>query len=300
MNSGSVKIIVAALSLFATAMTALVSLVGLLLKHSIDARSEAARIADAARTNAAAKDAEDRLKLDSAIRAVQLFANNAGEPSLQIQQSGALFALCSLRQYELTLALLEGLLAQQKVDSSTFARVLNTILMTSDESLQASAISVLSGYADRLISDLNFDLPDCFLSGCAGRSAYVRDWAPTVMVRVILARKRWEWRTRSAVNAVTMAIALLWKGEPEERIKTDAGAILGALLKVFYPKPVTLYGFHENFETDVLAADVAGSKPTSAETRRLIERLDAWSKEVEGPPAIVPPAVPDKGALWID
>jgi len=68
MAGGGTKIIVAALSLFATAMTALVTLVGLLLKHSIDARSDATRAADAARTNAVAKEAEDRLKLDSAIR----------------------------------------------------------------------------------------------------------------------------------------------------------------------------------------------------------------------------------------
>lgn len=281
---GSIKIIVAALSLFATAMTALVSLVGLLLKHSIDVQSEAARVAEIAKADAIAREAEDRLKLDCAIRAVQLFANTAGAPSLPIQQSGALFTLCSLRQYELTLALLEGLLVQKQVDSSTFARVLNIILMTPDERLQGAAVTMLSGYADQLLSGLNFDLPDCFLSGCEGRSAYVRDWAPTVMVKVILARKHWEWRDRrSAINAITSSITLLWEAERDDRIKKDTGAILSALLKIFYPKPVILYWFHENFETDVIAAAVAESKPSSANTRLLIQRLEGWALELKPP-----------------
>jgi hypothetical protein len=63
-----------------------------LLKHSIDKRNADLR-----------DDAEKRLKLEAAVRTLQLFSTSTGDPTPKDQRVGALFALSSLGQYELSL-----------------------------------------------------------------------------------------------------------------------------------------------------------------------------------------------------
>lgn len=96
-NDAAAKVVVAVLALFGSLFATTVTLIGLMLKRSFDAR-----------TLILQTEAEERLKLDTAIKAVELFKSAAGAASPS-ESAGALFALVRLGQFHFALALLEEL-----------------------------------------------------------------------------------------------------------------------------------------------------------------------------------------------
>jgi len=70
----SSKVAVAALALVGTFVGALVSILGVVLKYSIDQQTESRQDFESRRAEALQLEAEQRLKLEAAVRALQLFA----------------------------------------------------------------------------------------------------------------------------------------------------------------------------------------------------------------------------------
>ncbi len=105
-SQSGAQVIAAALALLGVIATASVSLVGYLLKKSFDQHS--LRLQQAT---------EDRLRQETALQAVKLMSTQDGKEAPVSQRSGALFALVTLDQIDLALALVENLLRRSESNS---------------------------------------------------------------------------------------------------------------------------------------------------------------------------------------
>jgi len=120
------KVLAAAVGLAGALMASVASFLGYLLKSAVDLRAEQRLALEAERNHNLQREAETRLKLDVAVRAIQLMSPKAGIHN--IQRSGALFTLASLQQFDLLLALTSNLLKHDQIDPTTAARVLEAVL----------------------------------------------------------------------------------------------------------------------------------------------------------------------------
>ena len=98
------KTLAAALVLIGTAVTAAVTLIGVVIKTSIDIRTANDTAIEANRTHLLALEGERRNRVDTVIRAVGLLGSD-GKDATPHQISGALLALESLGEYDLAVAL---------------------------------------------------------------------------------------------------------------------------------------------------------------------------------------------------
>ena len=94
------KTLAAALVLIGTLLTASVSLIGIVIKSSVDNRTARFARIEALRQAALASEGEHRNRVDTVIRAIGLLGGN-GENATKHQISGALLALISLGEYDL-------------------------------------------------------------------------------------------------------------------------------------------------------------------------------------------------------
>src|SRR3954447_10821116 len=165
-----------AITLVGTFLAAIVSLVGVLLKYSADDRAEKRLRVEQQRNAVLQHDTEQRLKLDVAIRAIELLPAEVDDKS-SIRQSAALFVLASLHQYELTLALVTELLLRKRLRPTTAARVLDAVFTSGTPEQHVTAASLLAGCADKFVTDEDIDFPPTLLGdGVMSFSPYVRNW----------------------------------------------------------------------------------------------------------------------------
>ena len=113
----SSKVVAAALALVGTIVGAVVSIVGVILKHSIDRQAETRQEIESRRSDALQREAEQRLKLEAGVRALQLFSTSSGDLTPAVQRDGALFMLANLGQHELTLQLVDNLLSEGELSA---------------------------------------------------------------------------------------------------------------------------------------------------------------------------------------
>jgi hypothetical protein len=132
-DSGT-KVVAAVLALVGGSIAAAVTLVGTVLKFSIDERNLTL-----------ARETEQRNKIEAAIRAISLLGENKAD-SAPSQLSGALLALVSLNELELALSILEDLWHDDKVSSGTAEVILKRVLDrgADDEPLSDSIVITAS------------------------------------------------------------------------------------------------------------------------------------------------------------
>ncbi|MBV9071273.1 MAG: hypothetical protein JO231_21340 [Acidobacteria bacterium] len=231
----SAKVVSATLALIGTFLATVVTVVGLLLKHSLDTRAELRLELEAQRNVALQKEAESRLKLEAAIRAIQLFATENGTPSLPIQRAGALLALSNLGYHAFTVALLWELLDNAKVEPSTLAAVIDNALSSTEESVHRDCASILFLHAEKFVTPSGFEFPHRVVHPNPNLPTEVRIWAPLAFAKILLARPVEEWRHRHphAAYAIVGAVADAWRCEPEDRIRANCGAILKEIIQAF-------------------------------------------------------------------
>ena len=102
------KTLAAALVLLGTVLTAAVTMMGTVIKYSIDERAASEARLQAARNHALAVDAAQRNRIEAAIRAVDLLSENNNDATTH-QIGGAVLALVSLGELDLAVALLNQL-----------------------------------------------------------------------------------------------------------------------------------------------------------------------------------------------
>jgi hypothetical protein len=127
------QVLAPVLALVGAAFGASLTLVGVLLKHSIDARTEA------------------RLRVETCMRAVELLATGDGKVAPPTQQAGALFALIRLRHVGLAVSLLSEIWPRGEISSNAATWVINAALESGEQAIERDAASVLSENAERLL-----------------------------------------------------------------------------------------------------------------------------------------------------
>jgi hypothetical protein len=132
------KTLAAALALIGTALTAAVTLVGILLKFSSDERS--ARLAE---------EEGFRNRIDVSLRAVDLLGENNTDAA-QAQASGALLALVNLGELDLAISLLADLWPRNRTSLYVASQVLQAAFRSDSPGAKLDAACVLEQNADHL------------------------------------------------------------------------------------------------------------------------------------------------------
>lgn len=260
------KVVAAALALVGAFFGSVVTLTGILLKHSIDSRSEQLAV-----------EAEKRLQLEAAIEAIKLFSNSNGSQAPSIQVTGALYGLDSLGQQELAIALLPKLLLEKAIDSASAADIIDRALKSPDIEIRHAAIMVLVEHAGFMMTSNGADLPGSLSGELDDQDSYVRNWAVILLGTVLAAKPLKEWNKEN-VQAIVAALALAWDQEKEEYIKSNCGAILVQVLRAL-PDLHVLYSPLKQVEVDIIRAQSGSVKPSTYAAVEVVERLKKWADE---------------------
>jgi len=265
-SAESAKIVTSALALVGGLFGSIITSVSMLLKHSLDARNAALK-----------SEAEDRLNLEAAIQAVKLFSTSSGERVPVVQRAGALFALSSLRRYELATNLTGELLSNDQLTASSAAHILNRALLSGERRVQHEAIGILEQNAEKMLTEGGaFEFPPCLSGWEMSLPIYVREWAMIALGRVLVARPRGEWGAFH-VNGILAAYGLGWLKETEQRLKIDIGILLRSILRA-YPDVGELYHPQRTIDIEQIRQDVESlpEDPVGAATVDVVRSIDDW------------------------
>jgi ParB/RepB/Spo0J family partition protein len=144
--------VVAMLTLLGGLIASALTLVGVLLRNSIDRHTAHLAVETENRRNLEAQEIEHRLRLETSIKAVELLTMPDGKPAPRARQAGALFVLGSdpLEQLDLALALLNEHWRDGVISSSAAVWVIDKALTKTDPGLQEEAAETLQAHAERL------------------------------------------------------------------------------------------------------------------------------------------------------
>lgn len=286
----SSKVVAAALALVGGLVAAVVSIVGLLLKYSIDQRTEMRlqiesrraaeeRKIESERASALQTQAEQRLSLEAAIRAVELLGKSEGDAGA-LQRAGALFALTNLDQHQLTLDIAAYLIQRNELEPNIACSLIDRAMKSANEDIQAKAIEVLYQNADQMLTVSGYELPDCISdwSDCLGK--YARRLGVGAMAKLLLARPLSVWKTQfsSQAYSIIAALAMAYQFESDDYLKSNVAAVLNGVLKAFaisgiidHPKAV--------FSIDQIAIEVAGAVPSTEQFGQCVAQIESWGRQ---------------------
>jgi hypothetical protein len=272
-KTDSATVVAASIALIGTLFTAVLTLIGVLLKHSLDMRNIALQ-----------REAENRLKLDTAIRAVQLFGTNEGKPTPLIQRAGALFGLSSLGQHELTLELVSYLLKQgNEIDPEIAVELVDKALISGDEDLQNRALTILWEHNAKLVTPTTVCLPSCIMDGVCEFKSYLRSYIPRILSAMLLRHpiEKWQQQPLKAQGwAIIATLCLSYQTEINSDIKNDLAAVLQQLFKAF-PDIGIIRHPKKMIDTSKLRNVQPKDEKISQATKEVVERLKEWQKKLE-------------------
>lgn len=263
----SAKLVASALALVGTVLGATIAVVGIVVKHSLDQQTEQRQL-----------EAERRLSLDTAVRAIQLFSAEAGGPASEIQRDGALFTLANLGQHDLTLQLVDDLLARSEISAGTAAKLLDMVILRGDTAAARNAVSVLHGNAARMVTPKGCEFPQSIIDGTDNLSEQARYWAMHAIGEVLLARPAQEWADefRYDLNGLLAGLAASWAQEDVPRVKRNVGCILRGVLEAFPEFGGTVPLATQDVDFGPVRSAVAASTATGGATMDIVQRLNSW------------------------
>jgi hypothetical protein len=279
-TASDAQIAVALLTLLGGLIASAFTLVGVLLKHSIDRR-----------TAQLATETEHRLRLETSIKAVELLTMPDGTPAPSARQAGALYVLGSnpLEQLDLAVALLGEHWREGRISSSAAVWIVDRALTSGSPDLQATAAQILANHADRLPSADGTDLawPASAAREWPARCDYfARTALLDALIKAIGARGPGEW-DKTMVNWFIFQFVLVRRSEPTSELEAGATLSLDVLLDWYLPQdplgglqlpegPLLLTQLRANLEPHVEPA----MGEVTQQTEALIVRLRAdWSPE---------------------
>jgi hypothetical protein len=201
---------------FATAFT----FVAALLKHSIDVR-----------TLGQARETEQRLRLETSIRAVELLTED-GKTASPSRQAGALFVLGSLGQLDFALALLAEVWPKRDISSAAAVWVVNRALMSDDEHTQKDAAILLASNAETLkdtAAESCWEWPSCFHYGWMNIAVLARENLLDALLKVLISKSKGEWDP-SCIHTFLMDFNLIREFETTPHIRDGAVVAMDVLL----------------------------------------------------------------------
>ena len=205
------QVIAPVLALLGAAFGASLTLVGVMLKHSIDIRTF--RLA----------------QLEACIRGVDLFVMSDGTPAPPARQAGAMFALTQLGQVGFALALLREAWDRDEISPSAAIWVIDRGLESGDPQLEQDAAALLASQATRLVSsDGRWVLPAAIDSKWPVKlHLYARQLLLQALIRGLGAREPDEWDDED-INWLVLEFDLIRTREKKNHV--GAGAVLALQL----------------------------------------------------------------------
>lgn len=146
------KTLAASLGLVGSMFTAVVALVGTVLKYAIDDRAATQAETEARRNSQLAREEGYRNRVDIAIRAVALLGENNADAN-QSQIAGAVLALVDLGEVDLAVALLSELWPKGLVSSAVASQVLDAAFASSSAATMRNAAVVMVNNGTRLADE---------------------------------------------------------------------------------------------------------------------------------------------------
>ena len=155
------KTLAASLGIVGAVLSAVVTLIGIVLKYSIDERNAQQTALESSRNFWLSIEAEKSNRIEVAIRAVGLLSENNKDTTIH-QVGGALLALVSLGELELAVSLLGTLWPEHLISRQVADIILRKALLDDSDDLKSIAATVLLYNADQIEvqNDFIWPIPD--------------------------------------------------------------------------------------------------------------------------------------------
>jgi hypothetical protein len=221
-DMASAKIVASTIILVSGLIGSFVTIIGIILKNSIDQRN----------TNLK-EDAERRYKLEAGIQAIKLLSTGSGTAVPLTQRAGVLFTLAHLKLSDLAITLLNQMLPNGEIDANTAAWLINHVLeFKKPGDLSIEATGVLNDYHDKfLVAKGYYEFPKCLnLKWNMKLPKMARRNAALALLNIVVKRKSKDWNI-GAFSAVSTTLISIWKDETNEEIRNGVGNCLEIILK---------------------------------------------------------------------
>jgi len=269
-SDASSKIVSASIALVGALLGSVVSIIGLFLKNSMEQRN-----------SDLANEAEERLKLDTAIRAVGLLGTSTGNLSPRIQRAGALFALTSLNRHELAMALTLELLENDEIDAFSAVSILSRVMESGESVLQEKAVEAFHKNFEKFLnSDGTSNIPNCIFNWGGNLSEYSRVWGFEAIARMLAFRPVADWKIGDAYAHLGV-LGLAWTSEHEPSIKLSMGTVLNTILPAF-PGIDILHHPLKRIDLKSIRDELSSAPVTLIYYPELVKDLDVWVSKEDG------------------
>lgn len=217
-TDASAKIVAASIALIGGFIGSLVTVIGVLLKHSIDQR------------------AEMRLKLEAAIQSIQLLSTSSGKEVPATQRAGVLYTLVSLGLPELAMKMLHQMFPNDRIDAGTACWLIEYGIKSNNESLQREAADVLNKYAEKFLADKGrCEFPSCFTEAWDTKvSEYARGEAAKALLKLIATRPYSDW-DEETLNGLVVGLKISYENEPSHIIRNGVALSLEKIIRTYSP-----------------------------------------------------------------
>jgi hypothetical protein len=247
-----IKMVQVLIAAFGTLLTVLVSVIGLMLKDSMDRRTLDLR-----------KQAEARLRMDTSLTAVGLMGAKGKEEGKSLQQAGALMALVNLGHEAFALGLLDELWRAESVPNTSAVWLIERCLLSQKRDLQEEAAQLLRKHADRLLSpEGRFLWPRGAFDErrIKSLSALAAFWSLEALLSCLTSRSRdqWDW------EYLNEAYVLLDLFQAHENTRHSAAHAMKTLMDYFLTCAPADSPSRTSYEESLKEAqEILGGSPSS-------------------------------------
>lgn len=257
-----------ALGLVGAVLSAVVALVGTIIKYSIDDRNARQASLEASRNYSLALQAEQRNRIEAAIRAVGLLSEN-NQDATMTQMGGALLALVSLGEFGLAVSLLGQLWPDDKTTTPIASIVLTAALRSESEETHDAAAVVLLQNAAR-IEQTGYNI---WPIENLGWRTNLND---NCRLGLVLAAASW-LKSVAEERLSPQAAVVLFKAldDPNSRVTDIAASCLRSVVKAFPKVLWTDYGV--TVEQIELLSQYGEASPTGSGQRYQSQLADLFS-----------------------
>lgn len=229
-NDTASKVTVAGLALIGVLATASVSLIGLMLKQSIDGRT--LKLSEQAALDRVTE--QQRLQMEAAMQTVKLMSLDSGEPAPAIQVSAALLVLAKLGEISLAIDLAAETWPKEQINSSAGVRIIDHALTSNenDPHLQrSSALLLLNNYERLDITDNQYEWPTSL-------DVWPMKLDPEAREMIAHALSRW-LKKRLPIHKNDFRLKLIEQayGDPDKNVRAIAGSVTGLSSQQALPSP---------------------------------------------------------------
>jgi len=241
----SANIVAASISLVGGLIGSLVTIIGIILKHSLDLRSFALKMEtetrekiESDRNNRLADEAEKRLNSEATIQALGLLSTNSGQETSDIQKAGIILILSHLGKMDIALSLSDKMLTEKTLDAGTATWLFNKALTSHDHDIQQQAAILTDYHILKLLADNGgAEFPAILVDpvGFTSLNLDTQRVAVFAIIDLLMLRSYSEWKPDDFL-IVLKQIHYIWKNDSDDKVKTNAGIALSMFIQAYKPE----------------------------------------------------------------